>query len=269
MLGLGVSPFSCRAVLPRVGCKQFEVKANLWYAKLNASTVKWGTDGAGTPGTELDLYGDLDLPLYKYIPEYEARLQLKRNWGLRYSYMPMKYEGTQNAPQSFYWGYALYPIGAHIRTKWDRHIHKADLIYDWFQGPHAVSSIFAGYSYYDDRLSISSPNISPVIGGAPIVNIRTRGRHFGLAFAGMSMDRVFRDIAGGTASINCKGSVSFLEGYIGWDGSAVGRLSIPMHNGRFGYVEAGWRWISVNREYDTDADKTSLDGFQIASGLVF
>ncbi len=87
--------------------------------------------------------------------------------------------------------------------------------------------------------------------------------------AGMSIDRVIRCIGSGTASVHCKASVQFLEGYFGWDGFATGRMTVPMDCGRFGYIEAGWRWIVLERTTPSYRDKTSMDGLMGSVGLVF
>jgi hypothetical protein len=91
-----------------------------------------------------------------------------------------------------------------------------------------------------------------------------------LANAGITLERVWRDVGGGgVASLHCKWSMQFLEGWLGWDGSAVARLSVPMNCGRFGYLEAGWRWVELKRSQSTDMDRTSMDGFTGTMGLVF
>ena len=199
---------------------------------LNASTIAFGTDLAGGPGTELDLNTDLGLQTHRYIAEYEGRCQLRPNWGIEFSFMPMQFRDNSTPQNSFFFGNAFYPAGDPLVTQWDRFIYRWDVIYSWFQAAHAVSNIFAGYALYDDNLRVSDDFQS-----------RSRSRGFGLAYAGGSIERVIRNFCGGTASCNCRASVQFLEGYFGWDGSAAARLSVPMHGGRFGYVEAGWRWI--------------------------
>ncbi len=261
--GISTGPFWCNAYLPRPGNKQFQLSAKLWYGKLNSSTILWGTDPVGNPGTEIDLHNDLDLGKYNYIPDFEGRFQIRGNWAMRYTFTPLWYDENYTIPVGggFYFGNALYPAGAPIKTKFDRLIHRWDLVYDWFQAPHAISSVFAGYSLYDDKLVISS--------AAPAQS-RTRSRGFGLAFAGMSIDRVKRNLGGGgVASLNCRASVHFLEDYFGWDGYAACRIAVPMNCGRWGYLEAGWRWMDLRRGKPTDKDMISLDGLMFSSGLTF
>ncbi len=258
--GVPFGPTSCGIppYLPRIGCKQFQVDAKLWYARLNSSTIVFGTDLAGGPGTELDLNRDLGLSAHRYIAEYEGRCQLRPNWGIEFSFMPIQFRDNSTPQNGFFFGNAFYPAAVPIVTQWDRFIYRWDVIYSWFQAPHAVSSIFAGYSLYDDKLTVGDE-----------VQSRSRSKGFGLAYAGGSIERVIRNFCGGTASCNCKASVQFLDGYFGWDGYAAGRLAVPMQGGRFGYLEAGWRWIVLERKYPTDSDKTSMDGLIGTVGLVF
>jgi hypothetical protein len=258
--GVPFGPTSCGIppYLPRIGCKQFQVDAKLWYARFNSNTVIFGTDLAGGPGTELDLNRDLGLRNNQYIAEYEGRCQIRPNWGIEFSFMPIQFRDNSTPQNGFFFGNAFFPAFVPLLTQWDRFIYRWDVIYSWFQAPHAVSSIFAGYSLYDDKLTVSDT-----------IQSRSRSKGFGLAYAGLSIERVIRDFCGGTASCNCKASVQFLDGYFGWDGYAAGRLAVPMQGGRFGYLEAGWRWIVLERKYPTDADKTSLDGAIATVGLVF
>ncbi len=246
--------------LPRIGCKQFHIAARLWYATLNGSTIIWGPNFFGGAGTELDLNKDLGLSKHQYIAEYEARCQFRQNWGLRFNFIPLAFKDNFVPTMDFFFGNAFYPAFVPIVSRWHRNIYKWDLVYDWYNQKHAVSSIFAGYSLYDDKLEVSD-----------VFQSRSRSRGFGLAYAGGSIDRVIRNLGcnGAAASMHCKASAQFLEGYFGWDAMATGRISVPMDCGRFGYIEAGWRWMVLERFYPTDADKTSLDGLTGSVGFVF
>ncbi len=172
--------------------------------------------------------------------------------------MPIRFRDNSTPVNGFFYGNAYYPAYVPSLTIWDRNIYRWDIVYDWYQQPHAVSSIFAGYALYDDKLQISN-----------VVQSRTRSSGFGLAFAGLSVERAVRNLGPATASLNCKWSLEFLEGYFGWDGYAAARISVPMDCGRFGYLECGWRWITLDRYYQTNADKTSLDGLIGTVGMVF
>jgi hypothetical protein len=251
------APF-CGTYLPRIGCKGFLSESRLWYATLETSRITWGTNLAGGKGSTLDLHDDLGLQKQRYLVEYITRCQIKKNWGLEFSFMPLEYRDNFFPRRFFFFGNAFYPVGVSTLTQWNRYIYRWDMAYDWFQAPHAVSSLFAGYSLYDDKLTVSNVFVS-----------RSRSITFGLAYAGMSVQKAVKTIGCATASINCKWSVQFLEGFYGWDGYTAGRFSIPMPGGRFAYVEAGWRWIVLRRDYPTNADQTNIDGVIGSCGMVF
>ncbi len=260
--GTGCGPWLCGPIQPRVGCKQIELGARLWYARMNSNTIVWGTNPIGNVGTQLDLYRDLGLGKWAYLYEADARCQLRPNWGIRYSFMSYFFDDNTNVttPGGFYFGNIYYPQFSRIHSKWRRYIQRADLVYDWFQQKQATSSVFVGYSHYDDRLSVANRTFHFQ---------RARSSGVGLLFGGMSWDRALANVGVGVASMHCKWSVSFLEGYFGWDGTVAGRMHVPMNNGRYGFLEAGWRWIVLRRGQPANTDETNLDGLTVGAGMVF
>lgn len=258
----GVAPIPCNPPfelwLPQIGPKRVELSAKLWYSTLHNSRITWGTNPFAQPGTELDLVQTLGLDKQNFVAEYEARCQIQCNWGLRYSFMPIDLRENHIPTEFFYFGNTLYPMGISTLTTWRRNIHRWDLVYSWFKAPYAVSELFGGYALYDDKLTVSN-----------FVQSRSRSYNFGVAFAGMSVQRAAFNLGPAAVSVNCKWSVQFLDDYFGWDGYGAGRLSMPFDCGRFVYVEAGWRWIVLGRDYPTNKDVTNMEGLIGAVGLVF
>jgi hypothetical protein len=263
LMGL-FSPFGinfagpCNAYLPRPRGKQFHFNFKVWRAKLNSSTMLWGTNFLGSEGTELDLHENLGLRRYECRYEVEARYNIRNNWGLRFSFMPINYRDNHLPANGFYWGYAYFPPATQILTKWDRYIYRYDMVYDWHRSRTAVSSIFAGANIYDDKLTISNA-----------FQRRSRSQGFALVSTGASIEKIIRPIKRATVSMKCKWSIQWLNSYVGWDGYAAWRVAVPMECGRFGYLEAGWRWIVLERDEPSNIDKTSLDGCMATAGLVF
>jgi hypothetical protein len=172
--------------------------------------------------------------------------------------MPIRYRDNFIPSSMFYYGNTLYPAFISTLTIWDRNIYRATLVYDWFKQPHAIASLFAGYTLVDDKLTVSNP-----------IQTRTRNQAAHLATAGVSFERFVRYLGTSVASINCKWSIDFLEGYLGWDGYAAGRISVPMNYGRYGYIEAGWRWVVLEIDQPCNTNKTSLEGAMAAVGIIF
>ncbi|MBI5250151.1 MAG: hypothetical protein HY912_11715 [Desulfomonile tiedjei] len=257
--GMGFGGGTCAPpFLPRMGCSRFQLAARLWYVKLNGSTALWGTNLAGGPGTELDLHNNLGLSKYQYLGDYEAQCQVKYNWGLRAAFTPINYRNNFIPQMPFFFGNTIYPAFTSTLTKWDRFIYRAYLTYDWFKQPHAISTIYAGYTQIDDKLAVSN-----------FFQNRARSQAIHLASAGIGFERFIRYLGASVVSTNCRATVDFLEGYVGWDGYAAARISVPMNQGRWGYLEAGWRWLVLENSQPTNIDKTSMDGFMGAVGLIF
>lgn len=244
--------------LPRMGCSRIHLAARLWYVKLDNSTILWGTNGIGGPGTELDLHKNLGLTKYQYLGDYEATCQVKYNWGLRAAFTPINYRDNFIPQTGYFWGNTFYPAFTSTLTKWDRYIYRAYLTYDWFKQPHAISTIYAGYSQVDDKLAVSN-----------VFQTRARSQSIHMASAGIGFERFIRFLGSSIVSTNCRATIDFLEGYVGWDGYAAARVSVPMNQGRWGYLEAGWRWLGLEYSSPTNVDKTSLDGFMAGMGLIF
>jgi len=263
--GIGLGYTGRIPFLPRAKGKQFQASARVWYPRLNSSTIQWATiPGLGLSGSELDLNQELHLRRHEYTLELEAQCQFRPNWGLRYSYMPIAYRDNYTNDHNFWFGNQLWLIGWPMLTQWDRKIHRVELVYNWFQACHAVSTVFGGYQLVDDKLTVQYPQV------APLGFTRTRSGNYHLATAGMSIDRVISQVGNqGIASLHCRWSVQFLEGFLGWDGFATGRIAIPYCRGQFGYLEAGWRWIVLDRHMQSNTDKTSLDGPIASVGMVF
>ncbi|MFA6221103.1 MAG: hypothetical protein WC647_02185 [Desulfomonilaceae bacterium] len=255
--GMGFGPCG-GAFLPHVGAKQFQVSAQVWYPTLYRSDVIWGTNGAFGAGTQLDLKDDLDLGPNQYLGVYEGRCQIKCNWGLRFTFMPINYRANTMPRNFFYFGNTTFSANINTLTIWDRYVYRAELVYDWFHRPNAVSSLFAGYVMYDDKLTISQPNFS-----------RSRSRTQGLYTAGASIERLIRDIGSATVSTECRGSVNFDNDHFGWDGVWLGRVYMPMNCGRYGYLEGGYRWYVMETSQPTDYDKINLAGPTAGIGLIF
>jgi len=185
--GIGFGTCGNTAFLPHVGCKQFQVSAQVWYPTLYRADVIWGTNMAAGAGTQLVLNNDLQLGPNQYFGVYEGRCQIRSNWGLRFTFMPINYRTNTNPqthPQNpFYFGNLQFGAFTNTLTVWDRYVYRAELVYDWFHNCNAVSSLFAGYQMYDDKLTISQVNAAP---NYSLSRSRTRG----LYTAGASIERL-------------------------------------------------------------------------------
>ena len=268
-MGLGSCGQFCspQAFVPHIGCKQFQVSAQLWYPTLYRSDVIWGTNGTtGAPGglvtpfgvTPLSLVDNLNLDRNQYFGVYEGRCQVRPNWGLRFTFMPMMYRTNSNPTSLFIFGNVPYYTFVNTLTIWNRYVYRAELVYDWFHKCNAVSSLFGGYMMIDDNLTISQ-----------LITTRSRSQLLGLYTAGASIERLIRDIGSATVTTECRASVQFNNDYFGWDAVALGRIYMPMNCGRYGYLEGGYRWFVLETSQPTNYDKSTLAGPTAGVGLIF
>jgi hypothetical protein len=172
--------------------------------------------------------------------------------------MPINYRANSNPRNPFFFGSWPFVAVTNTLTVWDRYTYRAELVYDWFHKANAVSSLFAGYVMYDDKLTISQFNVS-----------RSRSHTLGLYTAGASIERLIRDIGSATVSTECRWSVNFDNDHFGWDGVWLGRVYMPMNCGRYGYLEGGYRWYVLETSQPTNYDKTNLAGPTAGIGLIF
>jgi hypothetical protein len=268
-MGLGSCGQLCRPepFLPHIGCKQFQASAQVWYPTLSRSDVIWGTNMAGGqgflpgwPGTMLSLADDLQVDRNQYFGVYEGRCQIRSNWGLRFTFMPINYHDNSNPQTGFYFGNRYFSPVINTLTKWDRYIYRAEMVYDWFHKCNAVSSLFAGYMMIDDNLTISQ---------LPFSLNASRSQLLGLYTAGASIERIVRNIGSATVSTECRASVQFDNDHFGWDAVGLGRIYMPMNCGRYGYLEGGYRWFVLETSQPINYDKTTLAGPTAGIGLIF
>ncbi|MGC8602193.1 MAG: hypothetical protein ACP5VS_00740 [Desulfomonilaceae bacterium] len=274
--GMGLGSCADNAFLPHIGCKQFQVSAQIWYPTLYRSEVIWGTNLTGGPGflpyggiwpfgrSTLSLVDDLGLKRSKSFGVYEGRCQMRYNWGLRFTFMPINYRTNSNPQIPFYFGNQFYYTGVNTLTKWDRYIYRAELVYDWFHKCNAVSSLFAGYMMIDDNLTISQ-----IINPAGYIPSRSRSQLLGLYSTGASIERIIRGIGSATVSVEARGNLQFNYDYFGWDAVGLGRIYMPMNCGRYGYIEGGYRWFVLDTSQPTNYDKTNFGGPTAGIGLIF
>ena len=76
--------------------------------------------------------------------------------------MPISFKDNFTNDRFFWFGNEPWLFGWPMLTQWDRKIHRVELLYNWFQAPHAVSTIFGGYQLVDDKLTVQYPQLAPL-----------------------------------------------------------------------------------------------------------
>ena len=73
-----------------------------------------------------------------------------------------------------------------------------------------------------------------------------------------------------TLSLECKAGIAFGDDAVGSDLATALRYSIPMNNGRWGFVKGGYRYLTYKKKYsDIKMMETAMDGGFLEAGFIF
>lgn len=211
----------------------------------------------------VDFNADMGVPDHNAVGAFTARFRLRPNWALRYSIMPMQVDGSGSGGRSFSFGSNLtyYNIGQQTRVKWDRIYQRAGLVYEPIRTARARVGIFGEYVRLDEKVSVIQVGCCG----------DTFDHDLNMGMAGLEFERCmktgrFCD----TLSMECRAGVAFLDQAFGSDISTGMKYKIPMGNGRWGYLEGGYRYLTFKKGYsDFKQIDTTIEGGYVKMGFVF
>lgn len=210
----------------------------------------------------IDMNTDLGLPDHWVIPSFSVAYTIRPNWAFRYSIMPMSVEGSKMVHRSFTFGTIIFSYGDTARLKWDRLYHRVGLMYDPIRTPESRVTFFAEYVRIDDRLKLIQERCCET----------TVSMEANMAMAGLEIERCLLALGsrGSAVSISCQAGVSFVDDAFGTDIATGLRYNIPLLNGRSGYLEGGYRYVSHEKKYsDLKSVETFAEGGFVQIGFVF
>lgn len=258
-----------QCVLPIPRPKGWELDAQLVFAR-NKGKVRFlrGTYGAygwygwwGGYGDDIDLNDDLKVPDHGVVPEFTAAYRFRPGWSLRYSIMPMVMERSGNPNRQFVFGNHLFNTGQTVKTKWERTIQQVGLVYEPVRTYRSRVGVYGGYLRLDDMLSV--------------IDVSCCGERMdtdlNMAVAGLEFEKCLKTgRLCNTLSFQCKADVAFGDDAIGSNISTALKYSIPLNNGRWGYVKGGYRFATYKKKYsDARLMDTAMEGAVVQMGLVF
>ncbi|MFH0824628.1 MAG: hypothetical protein V2B18_17880 [Pseudomonadota bacterium] len=265
--------FGC--MLPVANPRGFEADAEVFYARSKGKVryVKspWGTYSGGDyswnwyghPGSqeEVDLNSDLMLRDYNAVGSFTAKYRFRPGWTLRYNVTPMEVNGGGMIPRNFYFGDRYYPYGQNVKTKWERVYHRGGLLFDPVRTPSSRVGVFAEYVRINDSLTVAIPGCCS----------NRADMDLNMAMAGLELEKCVKTTASlQTLSIECKAGVAFLDESLGADVSTGLKYSVPIGNGRWGYLKGGYRYVSFKkRASELQYSDTAMEGGFLQLGLVF
>ncbi len=214
---------------------------------------------------DVDLNSDLGVPDHNVVGTFSARYRFSPAWSVRYSIMPMAIESTGTTSNSFTFGPVnLVASGQPTRVKWERIYHRVGLVYDPIRTLSSRVSVFGDFVKLDDKIQFSQVGYG--LGSSATMDV---GLNMGMA--GIEMEKCLKTTAScSTLSLECSAAVAFGDDGVGSDLSTGIKFSIPLNNGRWGFVKGGYRYLTYKKKYsDARLIDTCLDGGFVQMGLVF
>lgn len=252
-------------ILPIVRPKGWEMNAEAFFARIKGK-VRYSRGNQGAAGWwwntyDIDLNDDMGVPEHGVIPQFTATYRFKRNWALRYSIMPMMVEATGHPNRSFVFGSNNFNTGQNTRVKWERLLQHMGIVYDPVKTHKSRISIFTDFVRVDDKLSFID------IGCCG----DTWDEDMNMAMAGLEFEKCLRTgRLCNTLSLVCKAGVAFLDEAVGTDIMTGLKYSIPLGNGRWGYVKGAYRFATYKKGYsEVKLIDTAMEGASIQMGFVF
>ncbi len=264
VMGQGFMQYSlgeCILPISRPGGWQFDaevlfarVKGKLRYFK----GVNFGWTGMQD---EIDMVSDMGLPNHQVVPTLTAKYRFQPQWAARYSFSGMQLEGSPTSPRNFVFGTNQVGFGQQTRTKWEHYYHRVGLVYDPILTPSSRIGIFGEYARVDDKISSVVLNCC---GDTMEMNLN-------MAMAGIEIERCVRNVRALDAlSLECKAGVGFGDDSLAADLSTSLKYSVPMNNGKWGYIAGGYRYTSYKKkESDLKSIDVAMDGGFFQLGFIF
>jgi len=257
-------PQTLGCVLPPPNPRGWELDAEVIFARAKGKarylTGQWGWSPYGAD--YVDFNGDMGLPDHTAIGTFSARFRMRPNWAIRYSIMPMAIDGSGSGGRNFSFGRNFtYNVGQQTRVKWERIYQRAGLMYEPIRTPRARVSIFGDYVRLDEKVSVIQAGCCG----------DTFDHDLNMGMAGVEIERCmktgrFCD----TLSMQCRAGVAFLDQAVGSDISTGMKYKVPMGNGRWGYLEGGYRFLTFKKGYsDFKQIDTTIEGGYMKMGFVF
>ncbi len=248
--------------LPQEKQRSWKFEAEALFARVKGH-VKYSTGSASyfLWQDEIDLNSDLGLPDHAVLGTFSATYKFRPQWGVRYSIMPFALDGSGTIGRNFTFGNSSFTTGQPSRVKWERLYQRIGLVYDPVQTAKARIGIFADYVRIDDKLSAYQ--------GGCCSDVMNNDLNMGMA--GIEYERCLKTTANcNTLSFECRAGVAFLDEAFGSDISSALKYSIPMNNGRWGFVKGGYRYMTFKKKYsDVRSFDTAMDGGFVQMGFLF
>ncbi|HMK35521.1 MAG TPA: TonB-dependent receptor [Desulfomonilaceae bacterium] len=262
------SPFEMVAgcTLPSIRSGGWQIDAEAFFARTKGHVrfLRGAWQGGFTLASaqDVDINGDMKLPDHAILPSFSAMYRFRPQWGVRYSIMPLALESSGSTTSNFVFGNTNVTPGQSSRVKWERLYQRIGLVYDPIRTYTSRVTVFGDYVRIDDKLSAMQVGFTQG---------DTMNNDLNMAMAGMEIERCLKTTKTcNTLSWQCRAGVAFLDEAVGSDLSTGVKYSIPLNNGRWGFISGGYRYLTYKKKYsDARMFDTAMEGGYLQMGFVF
>lgn len=243
-------------ILPRRQCGQWEASVQVFFARFKG-IMRWPETG-----TDVHLNDDLGLRDYNVFLEYSGRYQIRPNWGIFYSVMPIEIDEITVLPRTITFGEWTYPQGTRVHTKYQFLYQRVGLLYQPINTCNASVSVTGAWTFTDQRTRINGG----ICGGTGNTLDRTRN----MVMSGLEIQRCISSMCnGGTLSCDNRVGIGYLDDTFILDVQSGFRFTVPMNCGRKGYLAGGYRLLDIREDRPGLRLDTMLEGTYVELGLIF
>lgn len=216
-----------------------ELEGRYWIPKLSANLKlsDYNVSGVEIPGTDINVVDDLGIKNENF---FSGRLILKLgNSKIRFSYLPIRYEGEKAVSIPIDFLGTTYPLGTTVKTELKADMYDLTYEYDAIRGDFGFLGIILGVKYFDLYGKLEAAGVSEEgEGQAPIPVIGLAGRVYPIKYFNLSGE--ITGLTVGKASI--------------YDAEAALNVNPIKYVG----ISGGYRIIRLSAEGDNDKDKATL-----------
>ena len=235
-----LSPYSIAFAEEGVGDKFIlELEGRYWMPKLNANLKlsDYNTIGVMILGTDINIKNDLGIDNKNFL---SGRLILRLgNSKIRFSYLPIRYEGEKAVSQSVSFGGTTYSANTTVKTELKADMYDLTYEYDALKTELGFLGIILGVKYFDLYGKLEAAGASEEgKGQAPIPVIGLAGRVYPIKYFNISGE--ITGLTVGKASI--------------YDAEAELNINPIQYVG----ISGGYRIIRFSAEGDNKKDKATL-----------
>ena len=248
--------------LPSPAKGQFLLGPRIWFARVDGEARR-GVDIAGAQTSNVDFDDHLGLKKGgNVVWSIEALYQFRPNWGIRYSFTPLRLHATASPKTAFNFMGQTFAAGTEVRSKWEHYEHRAGLVFNISRTRNSLTNFFADWLYVQDKLSVGgvTSTTSPAV---------TWDDNKSMALLGIEFDKCLKNYRGNTLTLSGKAGLAFFNDVIGYEAEAALNYMVPIKTGRFGFLKGGYRYSQLKKDKANQMFTTVMDGAFLQFGFLF